>query len=644
MTEYSKTNLLKLAQDKQYAKMGAHLSLEDQQLILTKAQQLKENIFTFDKPWDMERCTTPYQLETLDFNAQKNDDEEWCFMLNRMDYLNYLILADIIEQDHTNANQAKRFILEWIHQHPSIHPEPSTRTLDTGIRLMNIFECLPYLYAEHIIDDDQLEMIVGSMQAQLQYLKHQFLNRYITSNWGSIQTCAIVSILPYFDEDYQQNPLFIWAYKEMIRQFNVQVYDDGMHWEQSTMYHIEVLNYGMKALHYLSPFKEDLDTSFKNNVFALAKAVFLQATPSFEIETFGDTDRCNIQDVMTRAAALFKNKEFKWMGFPSFDLESLYTLGVTQLEQYLDLEACKPVELYFDGNSSGMYCVRNNWSNNANFTMFTNGSLGSGHGHSDNLHVSIYHQGKPILIDCGRLTYREDHPMRIFLKSMKAHNSVIVDDHEYCTPCDSWGYSNFGTPLKSYVNHKDGIHYYEGTILGNHPLSAWTRKMIVIDQGIWVIVDTMHQDGHHALTSRFHLDPSVNYQDQHVGTLKFYTQESVHIEQGVCSLRYNEPLNHKIICVEKGFTDHTNLLYSFYDEKIQIEPAQVFQDQAEADENIAFAKKFVLSESESFTVVIFNQEVYKGKKILFSQDVPFHAKAVVIHEHNGEKELVRLRT
>ena len=51
MTEYSKTNLLKLAQDKQYAKMGAHLSLEDQQLILTKAQQLKENIFTFDKPW-----------------------------------------------------------------------------------------------------------------------------------------------------------------------------------------------------------------------------------------------------------------------------------------------------------------------------------------------------------------------------------------------------------------------------------------------------------------------------------------------------------------------------------------------------------------------------------------------------------------
>lgn len=644
MTEYTKTNLLKLANDKQYEKMGAHLTLEDQQLILSKAKQLKENIFTFDKPWDMERCTTPYQLETLDFNTQKNDDEEWCFMLNRMDYLNYLILADVLENDHTYANHAKHFIMEWIAQHPVIKYEPSTRTLDTGIRLMNIFECLPYLYSQKIIDDDQLEAIVENMQAQLQYLKHQFLNRYITSNWGSIQTCAIVSILPYFDEDYEQNPLFVWAYQEMIRQFNVQVYDDGMHWEQSTMYHIEVLNYGMKALHYLSPCKKDLDESFKHNVFALAKAVFLQATPSFEIETFGDTDRCNIQDVMTRAAALFKNKEFKWMGFATFDLESLYTLGVSQLEQYLELEACQPTELCFDGDSSGMYCVRSNWTNDANFTMFTNGSLGSGHGHSDNLHVSIYHHGKPMLIDCGRLTYREDHPMRVFLKSMKSHNSVIVDDHEYCMPSDSWGYSNFGTPLKSYVNHKDGIHYYEGTILGNNPLSAWTRKMIVIDQGIWVIVDSMHQDGSHALTSRFHLDPSVNYQDGQVGTLKFYAQEPMHIEHGVCSLRYNEPLDHEIICIEKSFTDRANLFYSFYDEHFKIEPVQVFQDQVEADESIAFAKKFVLSDSESYTVVIFNQEVYKGKKVLFAQGVPFHAKAVVIHEQNGEKELVRLRT
>ena len=55
----------------------------------------------------MERCQIPYKLETLDWNIQLNDDEEWCFMLNRMDYLNYLVLSDHIEY-------AKTLILNWI--------------------------------------------------------------------------------------------------------------------------------------------------------------------------------------------------------------------------------------------------------------------------------------------------------------------------------------------------------------------------------------------------------------------------------------------------------------------------------------------------------------------------------------------------
>ena len=41
--------------------------------------------------------------------------------------------------------------------------------------------------------------------------------------------------------------------------------------------------------------------------------------------------------------------------------------------------------------------------------------------------------------------------LRVKLKSMKAHNSIIIDDNEYCKPSDSWGYADFGLPLKNYV-------------------------------------------------------------------------------------------------------------------------------------------------------------------------------------------------
>lgn len=54
-----------------------------------------QNIFVFDKNLDMEKCLIPYQLENLnDWNVFKNGDDEWTFMLNRLEYLNYLIGLD----------------------------------------------------------------------------------------------------------------------------------------------------------------------------------------------------------------------------------------------------------------------------------------------------------------------------------------------------------------------------------------------------------------------------------------------------------------------------------------------------------------------------------------------------------------------
>lgn len=40
----------------------------------------------------MEKCLVPFKLDNLnDWNVVNNNDEEWCFMLNRLEYINYLI-------------------------------------------------------------------------------------------------------------------------------------------------------------------------------------------------------------------------------------------------------------------------------------------------------------------------------------------------------------------------------------------------------------------------------------------------------------------------------------------------------------------------------------------------------------------------
>ena len=620
--------------------------------IIAHADELMHQTFTFNKTWDMERCLTPYTLPVIDWNDHQNDDPEWCFMLNRMDYLDHLLLASLLTGDIAYADKAKEYILNWIAAHPTIVSEPSTRTLDTGIRVMNWMEALPYLSMLHVLTEDELTRITDSMLAQMQYLKENYLPKYKTSNWGSIQTCAIVSVLPFLRADFLSDPLYQWALDEMTLQFSIQVYPDGMHWEQSTMYHIEVLNYGMKAVHYMGLHLQPCPSVVKEQVYALAKALAGQLMPSGEIETFGDSDRVCARDVLSRAALLFDDPTFRFVGLDELDPESLYILGVPAAQRYATLPASAPQSMHYDGEDSGMYTLRSSWDKDASFTMFTNGSLGSGHGHSDNLHLSACYQGDPVLIDSGRFTYREDHPLRVQLKGMAAHNGVMIDDKAYCVPSDSWGYSDFGLPLKNYVRHAGNLHYFEGAMLGHDPLQVWVRKVIVIDPAIWMIVDEVKCDGAHEAHSRLHFDPAVAVSPagdcQRVTTphaaLTLTCPGTVSYTSEPCSLRYNEQQPHTVVHSKTAFTDSATLITTLCGDGITVQNAPVFQNLTEPTApDFAQARKFILSPTESYTVAVYSKEIYRGKKVLSCEGMPYHAKCVVIHEKDGHKQLTILK-
>lgn len=641
-----------LTEHKKLAQTAHFIRPDAAKEIIAHADELMHQTFTFNKTWDMERCLTPYTLPVIDWNGHQNDDPEWCFMLNRMDYLDHLLLASLLTGEIGYADKAKEYILNWIAAHPTIAPEPSTRTLDTGIRVMNWMEALPYLSMLHALTEDELTRITDSMLKQMQYLKENYLPKYKTSNWGSIQTCAIVSVLPFLRADFQTDPLYQWALNEMALQFSIQVYPDGMHWEQSTMYHIEVLNYGMKAVHYMGLHLQPCPSAVKGQVYALAKALAGQLMPSGEIETFGDSDRVCARDVLSRAALLFDDPTFRFVGLDELDPESLYILGVPAAQRYATLPASAPQSMHYDGEDSGMYTLRSSWDKDASFTMFTNGSLGSGHGHSDNLHLSACYQGDPVLIDSGRFTYREDHPLRVQLKGMAAHNGVMIDDKAYCVPSDSWGYADFGLPLKNYVRHAGNLHYFEGAMLGHDPLQVWVRKVIVIDPAIWMIVDEVKCDGAHEAHSRLHFDPAVTVSpagELHRVTtphaaLTLTCPGTVSYTSEPCSLRYNEQQPHTVVHSKTAFTDSATLITTLCGDGITVQDAPVFQNLTEPTApDFAQARKFILSPTESYTVAVYSKEIYRGKKVLSCEGMPYHAKCVVIHEKDGHKQLTILK-
>lgn len=622
--------------------------------IIKHANDVLEQTFTFDKEWDMERCTIPYTLTKMNWNTICNDDEEWTFMLNRMDYLADLIIAYVQSEDVRYLTKCKFYIIDWIKQHEIMVYSLSSRTLDTGMRLSTMMDALMYLYYFKQLTDHEIDTICTHMLDQITYLHTSYLGKYTLSNWGSIQTCNILSTLPLLVEDYVSHELYQWAWKELEVQFRIQVYDDGMHWEQSTMYHVEVLNYGLKVLYIGEVFAMDLPNGLYEALQKMAYALLYQMTPSGMIEAFGDSDRCSLRDVVSKCAYIFKDEMLKARGSMCFDMENLYALGAKAAQAYENLSSIPTHQLHYDGHDSGMYILRTSWDHDASFTMFTNGSLGSGHGHCDNLHVSIHYKGKPFLIDTGRFTYREDHPMRSYLKSVVAHNSVVIDQCCASIPSASWEYEKFSTHIKTYSVHKDDCHYMEGALIGDLGAQMYTqvRKMVIISPSIWLICDELSAKGHHEVKSYYQLDPCVMVQKTANNTCVL-TNESIHmkaifakgevrVKENSCSLRYNELSQHQTLVVNTSFQDH-GILSSFIigDEVEYLGKVVVYQASNIAQDSLVSAYKFKVNAS-SYTIILFHKEVYEGKKIFYCENVAFHAKSLVLH-HNKEKLVACIR-
>ena len=61
--------------------------------ILRQADWLMEQKFCFCDRWDMEPCSTVYEVSPFSWDACPNGDPEWIYMLNRQEYLKKMLMA-----------------------------------------------------------------------------------------------------------------------------------------------------------------------------------------------------------------------------------------------------------------------------------------------------------------------------------------------------------------------------------------------------------------------------------------------------------------------------------------------------------------------------------------------------------------------
>ena len=656
--------------------------------LLHQAEDLMQNTFVFTDRWDMEPCAVPYTVPAGQWTHSPNGDPEWVFMLNRHDYLPKLWQAAVLTGEVRYRRKLIDSVMDWIASNPLTREgTPSTRTIDTGIRCMNWIQLLPFLLAEDALTDQEARTMIDSLSAQFANLRERYILKYTLSNWGVLQTTAFCAGYAWMGQ-LLPSGLEAWAWQELQTQLRLQILEDGAHWEQSPMYHVEVLNACVRLLTQLyaaqkaglslcqeARFALDAGTSFPERkagpgegagseagwlvraVRVLSRHVLYTADPALMQLPQCDSDVTDVRDVLARAAALLSDAGiYRWGAGETLDMDSVWQLGAAGIAAFEAQRPQTPVRCSWNCPQSGTVTLRSDWTARANFTALKNSPLGSSHGHADQTHLTLYCQGKPFLVDSGRYTYREDDPLRTQLKAPAAHNVCVIDGQSGGTPDGSWNYSDYAEIIPRYFAEQGNAHFAEMTFHGGlrdgTPYQI-TRRLFVLDEGVWLSVQDVICPGKHQVKEYFHLAQGVTVQPCLEGMLlqngdaqlKMYYEGQMECYQGVLSSCYNQKELAPLLVHQVEMQDRWTSCTLFAVPEYAVRPAAVYklgEDTPQPAENVT-ALDLQAGQEKCWTLLVWNRENFRSGKVFRCHGQPVYGKAIALCDQDGRVKSIRLR-
>ncbi len=666
---------------------------EERKGLLSRAELLQKQVFSFRDRWDMEPCPTPFPLTLRDWVTSPNGDPEWVYMLNRQDFLPRLWQAYLVTGKKDYVDKLFWYLWDWMEKNPvSDQATEAFRTIDTGIRCMNWCALAVDLAGAGLMEASQAECLLGNIGQQLKTLRERYIGKYTLSNWGVLQTTAVCAGYLWFRDFLPGDGLEEWAWEELREQLELQVLEDGSHWEQSALYHVEVLNACTRLLVYAWQAKKAgvclgkiqrralgetgagepraaLEGWLVRAVLRMSRHVLYSSDPNRMQLPQGDSDVTDVRDVMVRAAVIsclfpaFGQEEtgsggiYRFAGGRHMDMDSAWLLGISGIRSYESLRPKEPQSLSWFCEDSGNLYLRNSWGKQADFTWMANGCLGSSHGHANQAQLCFHHKGRPFLTDSGRYSYREDEPLRCRLKSPQAHNVCVIDGQSGGEPDGSWSYASFGENLKNYFREQGDVHYMEmpvrGTLRDKTPYLI-VRRVMVADAGIWLSVQDVMCRGKHRIREYFHLDSRVRAEKTGEGMrltsgevcLNAVSPEPFKTEECLISRRYNEKSETLVLVKECEMEDRLTFSALFLAEGMRAEPAQVFV--SGCGEPVSGQRvtgwDICTEKGERWTLLVWNRETCRGGKMYLCHGVPVYGKAVVLKEAEGKYTRIRLKS
>lgn len=457
-------------------------------------------------PWDMERTEEVVDFgNKIDWYFMLSDDAEFLFQLNRHTYLICLLQSYYLTGDEKYVEKTCAVLENWIDTAIKDDGDLSPwRPLEVGFRGESWVQIALYLEGTSFFRGAFKSKFIKSMKEHIDVLYNTHTSFQISSNWGIIQNSGLFSLSCYLNESNKTKA----AYERLCKASLFQIMADGMHWEQSSGYHNAVLISFLNVLNIAKQYNFTLSERFLGRVKDLAKINEKWVKPNHCHPLIGDSDNNDIRDILTRCAYLFESGSFKYLGLDSLDYDSLWFFGIKGEEKYNKIIPQKPSFLSSYLYDSGNYILRSDWTENANYLLFHNGYTGGGHARGDKLHFELCLNGRDVIVDAGRYTYKNIKERRD-IKNAPAHNTMRVDEKLFLKATDSWSVEKPAISVQNPVYENECCALIGGGHLGYINEGVYTgRQILWIKPDIYIIIDSFHSGNKHKYNRYFHFSPA----------------------------------------------------------------------------------------------------------------------------------------
>lgn len=535
---------------------------------LDRAGEICRGEYVFADHWEMEHAPDPVRFTgPVDWEHSPNGDPEWVYALNRHTIFVNLGKAWRLTGEPRYRDTFLALLEDWLTRvpHTAASEQTAWRALEAGLRAENWLRALGLFSGE--IPASLLDRVRESLIQHGEYLYTAHGPFQQLSNWGAIQDHGLFLLGVWAGRsDWQQ-----LALDRLTQNLHNAVLPDGTHWEQSPMYHCEVLHSVADTLLVARRAGIAVPAELEEKTHALATALAAWVMPGRTILPQSDSDVIDAGDLLAQGALLFDDPVLAAAARGPLLEETFWDFGPDAPQKLAALEARRPEAPSQALPHSGNYMLRAGWDPQDTCLHLHTGPLGGGHGHADLLHLDLYHKGEGVLVDGGRGTYVEG-PLRRALKSPAAHNTLRLDDTDFTRYLSTWGWDSPAEPLPAVFGTTPAADYLRAGHLGYLDRGCVVERTVVFIKSGWVVVADMLRtadDRPHTARQYFHFGPgaltraesAVHWQGQKTDARLFWLSgQTPTLGQGTLAPRYNTQESAPTLTLDTTFTGTTVLL------------------------------------------------------------------------------------